>query len=121
MHLDIGVISLWFSGNTLCYVTIGNRLQERPAPLTASLEAPAAVRGVVGRVLLEVDVHDGRLVLPPPSHPIHQRSADEEGLGNDHCGDEGRRVPAVWPEDVVEGGCQPDRYHDYRRHLGCAH
>ena len=89
------------------------------APLAASLEAPAAARGVFGRVSLEVDVHDGRLVRPPPAHPVpvHQGSADEEGLGHNHLGDKGRRVPAVRPEDIVERGPRPDWGNNYRRHL----
>ena len=98
----------------------------RAAPLAASLEAPAAARCVPPPPLVshEVDAHYGRLETPSPPHcdAVHQRSADEEGLGDDHHGDKGRRVPAVWPEDVLEGACQPDRYHNYCCHLGqCCH
>ena len=93
----------------------------RAAPLAASLEAPAADRCVPPPPLVshEVDAHYGRLETPSPPHrdAVHQRAADEQGLGDDHRGDERRHVSAVRPEHVVERGCWPDRYHNYGRHL----
>ena len=97
----------------------------RAAPLAASLEAPAAARCVPPPPLVshEVDAHYGRLETPSPPHcdAVHQRAADEKGLDDNHRVDKRRCVLAVWPEDVVEGGCRPDRCHDYGRHLGYAH
>ena len=68
-------------------------LEGGAASLTARLQARAAIQEVLGCTLSEVDVQHDFHVRPLAAHPVavHQLSAVEVGLGDDHLGDKVRR------------------------------